>query len=103
MDPLANWRMRIWAAWLVNALPEGSTEVSTCLLTDYSSCGGRLAAGMTVALRVRDAGRREIRRRILEAQLSRLLRRVDAGPSAVDAADRAARLIASLEHDDLDW
>lgn len=73
------------------------------LLADHSSCGGRSIAGDATALLVRDASRRAVRRRILEAQLSRLLHRMDDGPSAADAADRAARLAARLERDDFDW
>src|SRR5688572_16310778 len=55
------------------------------------------------ALLVRDETRREVRRRILEAQLSRLLRRMEDGPATADVANRAARLIARLNRDDLDW
>jgi hypothetical protein len=73
------------------------------LSADHSSCGGRSVAGDAAALLVTDAGRREVRRRILEAQLSRLVRRMDDGPSAADTADRAARLVARLERDDFDW
>lgn len=73
------------------------------LSADRSSCGGRSVAGDAAALLVREAHRREVRQRILEAQLSRLLRRMDDGPSAADTADRAARLAARLARDDLDW
>jgi hypothetical protein len=73
------------------------------LPADHSSCGGRSVAADEAALLVRDAWRRDVRRRILEAQLSRLLRRLDDGPSAADTADRAARLAARLERDDFDW
>ena len=73
------------------------------LSADHSSCGGRSVADKEGALLVRDATRREMRRRILEAQLSRLLRRTDDGPCTADLTGRAARLIARLERDDLDW
>ena len=78
------------------------------LWADHSSCGGRSVADDAAALSVRDARRRDVRRRdvrrrTLEAQLSRLLRRMDGGPSAADTAERAARLTARLERDDLDW
>ena len=54
------------------------------LSADHSSCGGRSVAGKGAALLGRDATQREVRRRILEAQLSRLLRRMDDGPCAAD-------------------
>jgi hypothetical protein len=73
------------------------------LSADHSSCGGRSVAGDAAALLVSDASRREVRRRILEAQLSRLLRRMADDPSAADAANRAARLAARLERDDFGW
>jgi hypothetical protein len=70
---------------------------------DHSSCGGRSVADKVGALVVRDGTRRVVRRRILEAQLSRLLRRMEDGPATADVAGRAARLIARLDRDDLDW
>jgi hypothetical protein len=73
------------------------------LSADHSSCGGRSVADKEGALLVRDATTREVRRRILEAQLSRLFRRMDDGPCTADLTGRAARLIARLERDDLDW
>jgi hypothetical protein len=59
-------------------------------------------ADTAAAFLVRDASVRAVRRRMLEAQLSRLRRRMDEG-FAADTADRVARLVARLECDDLDW
>ena len=73
------------------------------LLADHSSCGGRSVADKAAAFLVRDASVRAVRRRMLEAQLSRLRFRMNAGLSAGDAAGRVARLVARLERDDLDW
>jgi hypothetical protein len=84
----------------VHSGPQSDQRMPTA---DRSSCGGRFVVDDAAALQAREASRRVVRRRILEAQLSRLLRRIDGGPSASDAADRAARLIARLERDDLDW
>ena len=72
-------------------------------LVDHSSCRGRSVADTAAAFLVRDASVRAVRRRMLEAQLSRLRRRMDDGLSAADTADRVARLVARLERDDLDW
>src|SRR3954451_20312791 len=73
------------------------------LSADHSSCGGRSAATQAATLLARNASRREVRRRILEAQLSRLLRRMNNGSPAAGDARRAAVLVARLERDDLDW
>ena len=67
-------------------------------------CGSRSVADMAAAGLVRGAHVRQVRRQILEVQLSRLLSRARAGGrSGADAAVRAERLIARLECDDLDW
>ena len=73
------------------------------LSADHSSCGGRSVADTEGALLLRDATRREVRRRIIEVQLSRLFRRMDEGACTDDVTGRAARLVARLERDDLDW
>jgi len=45
-----------------------------------------------------------VRRRVLIAQLDRLTERaVNSDPASRDAAARAVRLAARLEHDELEW
>ena len=58
----------------------------------------------TAELLAGPARTRAVRRRVLDAQLARLvLRGGDVGPAARDAAVRAIRVAARLEHDQLEW
>jgi hypothetical protein len=65
--------------------------------------GAAVAHRGMVALR-KSSRTRQVRRRMLEVQLKRLLARVDYGTAAdCDAAARAVRLLSRLKHDDIDW
>ncbi len=68
-----------------------------------TACGGDPVAH-NATRRLRAPYTRDVRRSILHEQWARLLERVEqGGPSAADAAARAARMAERLERDDLHW